>query len=410
MYCSDVAGAFDRVKVERLIQKLRAMGINPRLVNFVASWLQARRARVLVGGKESEEMKLQDMVFQGTVLGPLLWLVFFADASRAIVEAAFNDIIFADDLNAYRVYDKKTRNSTMTRHAKNSQGNLHAWGAANQVTFDSRKESMSITSRHAPGGPNFKLLGIHFDTELTMEETVTKLHNAAMWKVTSILRARKYYDTEELVDMYKTKILSYLEYRTAAIYHAKCTLLEQIDKVQRRFLREVQVSEEDALIEYKLAPLCARRDIAMLGLIHRTVLGNGPKHFQRFFKRAQTTPHPQARTRVHSKQLETRRTGKYLEVLKYSALGLIDVYNSLPQKVVDYDDVTDFQSALQGILKTEAAASNAGRQSVFSPRHEVWDNRLATIRRNYEGPVVATDTAAQACSAKRVFAWLQFCT
>ena len=37
------------------------------------------------------------MVFQGTVLGPLLWLVFFADAARAVIDAKFKEIIFADD-------------------------------------------------------------------------------------------------------------------------------------------------------------------------------------------------------------------------------------------------------------------------------------------------------------------------
>jgi len=113
---------------------------------------------------------------------------------------------------------------------------------------------------------------------------------------------------------------------------------------------------------------------------------------------------------VHSKQLETQKTGKYLEAWKYSAQGLIDVYNSLPQKVVDYDDVTGFQSALQGILKTEAAAGNAAWQTIFSPRHEVWDNRLATIRKTYDCPEIGTGSAMQTSPTKCAFAWLQFCT
>ena len=49
VYCSDVKGAFDRVRVERLISKLKAKGVHPKLVKLIESWLQERRARVLVG-------------------------------------------------------------------------------------------------------------------------------------------------------------------------------------------------------------------------------------------------------------------------------------------------------------------------------------------------------------------------
>ena len=133
VYCSDVAGAFDRVRLERLVEKLHAKGIHPKLIKLLESWLQERRARVIVGGCYSDEMFLNNMVFQGTVLGPLLWLIFFADAASAIINSLFKEIIFADDLNAYRVYRKHSRNSTLLKQAAKCQENLHAWGRANSV-------------------------------------------------------------------------------------------------------------------------------------------------------------------------------------------------------------------------------------------------------------------------------------
>ena len=48
------------------------------------------------------------------------------------------------------------------------------------------------------------------------------------------------------------------------------------------FLRDVSVDDVTALINFHLAPLSTRRDIAMLGLIHRTVLSKGPKQFTSF--------------------------------------------------------------------------------------------------------------------------------
>ena len=72
------------------------------------------------------------------------------------------------------------------------------------------------------------------------------------------------------------RILGFIEYRTAAIYHASSTALAELDLVYSRLLRVAGLTQEDSLLEFGLAPLNSRRDIAMLGLIHRTVIGEGP--------------------------------------------------------------------------------------------------------------------------------------
>ncbi len=77
LYCSDVSGAFDRVDKTRLEQKLRATGLHPRVVALLVSWLDDRVSRVVVAGRSSPEEPLTDSVFQGTVLGPPLWNLFF---------------------------------------------------------------------------------------------------------------------------------------------------------------------------------------------------------------------------------------------------------------------------------------------------------------------------------------------
>ena len=53
------------------------------------------------------------MVFQGTVTGPLLWNFFFEDARHAINECFYKEVVFADDLNAYRVFPSATENSAI---------------------------------------------------------------------------------------------------------------------------------------------------------------------------------------------------------------------------------------------------------------------------------------------------------
>ena len=51
IYCSDVSGAFDQVKLGRLAAKLEAKKIHPAIVAVMISWLRDRRARVIVGGQ-----------------------------------------------------------------------------------------------------------------------------------------------------------------------------------------------------------------------------------------------------------------------------------------------------------------------------------------------------------------------
>ena len=67
---------------------------------------------------------------------------------------------------------------------------------------------------------------------------------------------------------YKQQVLSYIEYRSAAIYHATSTNLNRLDKLQDKFLRDLGITRGAALVDFSLAPLSMRRDIALLGLLH----------------------------------------------------------------------------------------------------------------------------------------------
>ena len=161
---------------------------------------------------------------------------------------------------------------------------MHAWGKANQVTFDAAKESQHILSRRCPHGDPFKLLGIRFDCKLLMADTVFELVNDCRWKLNAILRTKRFNNGQQLITLYKAQLLSYIEYRTAAIYHACQHSLDALERVQIRLVEAAGMSEVEALTACRLAPLATRRDIALLGLIHRCVLGRGPKHFASFFQ------------------------------------------------------------------------------------------------------------------------------
>ena len=131
------------------------------------------------------------------------------------------------------------------------------------------------------------------------------------------------------------------------------------------FLHQLNVSEEDAVCYFKLAPLRARRDIAMLGVLHRSVLKKGPPHFARFFCLDTT---PSRVRRKHNRQLIDSRPIHRLELYSRSALSLPWVYNLLPQWVVDATTVRDFQSNLQCLMSQFLLCGGEHWPSLFSPR------------------------------------------
>ena len=117
----------------------------------------------------------------------------------------------------------------------------------------------------------------------------------------------------------------------------------------------------------------------MLGLVHRTVLGKGPKHFRRFFQK-EVAEQPGFWTRGaekrHDKQLVEVAYPNCPELLKRSALGLVRVYNWLPANTVSATTVKAFQARLQSLLVERANSGCEDWTSTFSPRLSWWNHPL----------------------------------
>ena len=149
--------------------------------------------------------------------------------------------------------------------------------------------------------------------------------------------------------------MAFIGYRAPAIHHCKRDVLSRLDHVQEKFLKDAGVDEAAALIYFNLAPLATRRDIAILGLIHRTVLRKGPPHFRKHFKIDAAGKPEDPRGTIGGK-LITR-----------SALGLIAVYNLIPQNLKEIRQVKSFQTALQMLLKQRLEDGCADWRHTFCP-------------------------------------------
>ena len=153
-------------------------------------------------------------------------------------------------------------------------------------------------------------------------------------------------------------MLTYIEYRSAAIYHATATVLKQLDRLQDKLLNQLGITREAALMDFNLAPLSERRDIALLGLLHRAAINEGPQQFRKHFKRAEGS-------RRLLDPLAERVTSLRL---RRSIWGLVKVYNGL-QGTLECSSVKDFQKHLQERAKAVVAKKLLPDwHALYSPR------------------------------------------
>ena len=96
----DISKAFDKVWHEGLIFKLKANGVEGKLLNLIKNFLSERYQRVVLNGQHSEWEKINARVPQGSILGPLLFLIYINDLSKNLE----SDVkLFADDTSIFSV-------------------------------------------------------------------------------------------------------------------------------------------------------------------------------------------------------------------------------------------------------------------------------------------------------------------
>ena len=94
----DISKGFDKVWHDGLLHKLKAYGVQGELFSLLTNYLQKRKQRVLLNGQTSEWREIISGVPQGSVLGPLLFLMYINDLPDGITSLCK---IFADDTSLF---------------------------------------------------------------------------------------------------------------------------------------------------------------------------------------------------------------------------------------------------------------------------------------------------------------------
>ena len=211
------------------------------------------------------------------------------------VEFLFHDVImpaknqggraamFADDLNVFKQFSMNVTNEAVKADMQKTKVETHAWGHRNRVTFDPSKEHIVVIHPLDGEGDSFKLLGCWINVQLQMEEAIDSIVSHVRPKIKALLRTRGLYNHSDMMNQYKSHVWGITEYQNGTIIHASSTALDKLERLQRHYVHELHLTKEVAFLDYNFAPPCLRRDIGILGFLHKRVLGKCHPSVQEFF-------------------------------------------------------------------------------------------------------------------------------
>jgi hypothetical protein len=133
---SDVVGAFDHVDARILIARFEQLGLKGIWSRLLCNILAPRRAAVVVAGVECPIFPIKNPVYQGTVLGPPLWKVFFKPAASIVKSSGLDPFAFADDLNAMALFPNSTPSEEVLVKLRACQLELHEWGRTERLQLE----------------------------------------------------------------------------------------------------------------------------------------------------------------------------------------------------------------------------------------------------------------------------------
>lgn len=173
----DLSKAFDTIQHHVLLNKLKYYGVRGLPYQLVASYLKNRRQVVVVNGDISESQAIKSGVPQGSVLGPVFFIIFVNDLPESV--RAWMSCQFADDTSFLMRGKDRTE---LTHGLLNIMDDARAWFNANKMKINEDKTQMLTFSRIQGEMHSVKFLGLHLDNKLTwsvhISQTSKKLCSA----------------------------------------------------------------------------------------------------------------------------------------------------------------------------------------------------------------------------------------
>jgi len=251
----DFSKAFDTVDHEILLRKLHFYGIRGNALKWFESYLADRKQYVVYNGVSSSLRTVQCGVPQGSILGPILFLIYVNDLAFCSTKLFF--LLFADDTNVFLSgHDLFSIQDLINQELRT----ISVWLSSNKLSLNvskthfmlfrssstfiaNRDLSILINNTHIEEVSCTKFLGVIIDNRLSWHEHTTYIQRKICKSIGILSKARKSFSKETLVSLYYTFIYPYLSYCITAWGNTYKTHLQKLILIQKRAIRIVSFSQ-----------------------------------------------------------------------------------------------------------------------------------------------------------------------
>ena len=208
-----------------------------------------RKQKRVANGCISEVLDTKCGVPQGSVLGPLFFLIYINDLQGALGNCHFK--LYANDTV---LYWSDITAADAGQHLQQSLNKFSAWCQVNKLTVNTKKKQYMVfasrsrvkkannvqifmNGKQIQKVPSFKYLGIMLDLTLTYNVHISSTIRLILHKMALLAKLKKYLTKDTALTIYKTMLLPYFDYADVVFHKAKQTDLDKLQRLQNRCLR-----------------------------------------------------------------------------------------------------------------------------------------------------------------------------
>ena len=296
----DLSAAFDTISHDILLQRLeKRLGISGTALKWLKSYITGRSQCVCIGEAISEALCILFGVPQGSVLGPLLFVIYGLPLGDIVRKHHLNFHMYADDTQIYVTFDKKdidlsvgTMNSCIS--------DIERWMKANKLKLNGDKtELLVLSSKYQPHPPPLESirvndsivhqssvvrnLGVWFDASMFMQEHITRVVQASYLSIRNIYRIRAVLTPDSLktvVHAFITARIDYCNSLLVGLPDASISRLQRIQNIAARLVVGAHKHDHITPILHQLhwLPVKYRIDFKVLLLTYRALHGTAPEY------------------------------------------------------------------------------------------------------------------------------------
>ena len=245
----DFAKAFDKVDHTIVLNKIKSLGITGQIYNWLESFLRGRFQSVIVNGISSRPQEVKSGVPQGSVLGPLIFLILIGDIDEDVIEAIVNS--FADDTRSTKSVNTF---EDVNVHQKDLQS-IYEWTTRNNMELNDVKfealrhgkneDLKQSTCYTTPSGKvievkdSVKDLGVYMSSNCLFMDQINAVIEKAKNIISWILRTFTTRKSTAMMTLYKSLVIPILEYCSVLWSPRSAGLIQRLEMVQWSFIRKI---------------------------------------------------------------------------------------------------------------------------------------------------------------------------